>query len=296
MKALLLAATSSLALTGFAMAQTSTAPAAPDASASPMTSTDVDANASGMGTDTTATTGTDSAGTAATGTDAAGTTTTTDGMSSDTTTAAPMGTDTATGSATATGSDTGTPTAPAATAVDGATDVDVVDNPTDSVGSTDTATGMTGTDTTGATTTTTDVATTTGSAATTEQVVEAPDVAAPILSAENPGMLASAVIGTRVYTTNQPSTAVFTETEMTERPADWADIAQVDDIVFNSNGDVVGYIADIGGFLGIGAKKVLLGVDALHMTRVGNDVFYATNFTEEELRALPDFDNATVMR
>ena len=138
--------------------------------------------------------------------------------------------------------------------------------------------------------------TTTGSAATTEQVVEAPDVAAPILSAENPGMLASAVIGTRVYTTNQPSTAVFTETEMTERPADWADIAQVDDIVFNSNGDVVGYIADIGGFLGIGAKKVLLGVDALHMTRVGNDVFYATNFTEEELRALPDFDNATVMR
>lgn len=286
MKALLLAATSSLALTGFAMAQTSTAPAAPDASASPMTSTDVDANASGMGTDTTATTGTDSAGT----------TTTTDGMSSDTTTAAPMGTDTATGSATATGSDTGTPTAPAATAVDGATDVDVVDNPTDSVGTTDTATGMTGTDTTGATTTTTDVATTTGSAATTEQVVEAPDVAAPILSAENPGMLASAVIGTRVYTTNQPSTAVFTETEMTERPADWADIAQVDDIVFNSNGDVVGYIADIGGFLGIGAKKVLLGVDALHMTRVGNDVFYATNFTEEELRALPDFDNATVMR
>lgn len=286
MKALLLAATSSLALTGFAMAQTSTAPAAPDASASPMTSTDVDANASGMGTDTTATTGTDSAGT----------TTTTDGMSSDTTTAAPMGTDTATDTDTATGSDTGTPTAPAATAVDGATDVDVVDNPTDSVGTTDTATGMTGTDTTGATTTTTDVATTTGSAATTEQVVEAPDVAAPILSAENPGMLASAVIGTRVYTTNQPSTAVFTETEMTERPADWADIAQVDDIVFNSNGDVVGYIADIGGFLGIGAKKVLLGVDALHMTRVGNDVFYATNFTEEELRALPDFDNATVMR
>ncbi len=287
MKALLLAATSSLALTGFAMAQTSTAPSAPDASASPMTSTDVDANASGMDTDTTATTGTDSAGT----------TTTTDGMSSDTTTAAPMGTDTATGTGTATGSDTGTPTAPAATAVDGATDVDVVDNPTDSVGTTDTATGMTGTDTTtGATTTTTDVATTTGSAATTEQVVEAPDVAAPILSAENPGMLASAVIGTRVYTTNQPSTAVFTETEMTERPADWADIAQVDDIVFNSNGDVVGYIADIGGFLGIGAKKVLLGVDALHMTRVGNDVFYATNFTEEELRALPDFDNATVMR
>ena len=286
MKALLLAATSSLALTGFAMAQTSTAPSAPDASASPMTSTDVDANASGMDTDTTATTGTDSAGT----------TTTTDGMSSDTTTAAPMGTDTATDTDTATGSDTGTPTAPAATAVDGATDVDVVDNPTDSVGTTDTATGMTGTDTTGATTTTTDVATTTGSAATTEQVVEAPDVAAPILSAENPGMLASAVIGTRVYTTNQPSTAVFTETEMTERPADWADIAQVDDIVFNSNGDVVGYIADIGGFLGIGAKKVLLGVDALHMTRVGNDVFYATNFTEEELRALPDFDNATVMR
>ena len=173
-----------------------------------------------------------------------------------------------------------------------------MDSATDAV--TDTATDVTTPDATmpADTTTSTDTMSTDAAStdAATEAPVVAPDVSAPVLSAENPGMLASTVIGTQVFTTNQPSTTEFTQTELTERPADWTDIAKVDDIVFNPEGDVVGYIADIGGFLGIGAKRVLLGVDALHLTRVGEDVFYATNFTEDELRALPDFDDATVMR
>lgn len=116
------------------------------------------------------------------------------------------------------------------------------------------------------------------------------------LSAENPGITASWLQGRAIYTTNQPSTTEWTDATGDAVPGDWNEIATVSDIVMSPDGQVMGYIADIGGFLGIGAKKVLLGVDALHMTRVGNDVFYATNFTEEELRALPDFDNATVMR
>ena len=44
------------------------------------------------------------------------------------------------------------------------------------------------------------------------------------------------------------------------------------------------------------AETQALGVDALHLTRVGEDVFYATNFTKEELEALPDFDSTTVLK
>ena len=64
-------------------------------------------------------------------------------------------------------------------------------------------------------------------------------------------------------------------------------------VLDDSGTQVVGYIADIGGFLGIGAKKVLLGVDAIHLVTVGNDTFFATNYTKQELQALPDFDEKT---
>lgn len=133
-------------------------------------------------------------------------------------------------------------------------------------------------------------------AAKTETVVVAPDVKAPALSVEHPGMLGSWITSRHIWTTNQPSSTAWADTALTERPADWQDIAKVDDVVFDTDGNLVGYVADIGGFLGIGAKKVLLGTDAIHLVKVGEDTFYATNFTKEELKALPDFDATTVMK
>lgn len=127
--------------------------------------------------------------------------------------------------------------------------------------------------------------------------VTPPDVKAPMISEADPGLLASWLTSRRIWTTNQPSTSEWTQPEsLDERPSDWQDIAKVSDIVLDDSGRVVGYIADIGGFLGIGAKKVLLGVDALHMVTVGNDTFFATNYTKEELEALPDFDEKTVRK
>lgn len=162
------------------------------------------------------------------------------------------------------------------------------------------------TDTMPATTTETMPATTDTMPATTEPAVVAPateaaapvvapDVNAPAISAEDPGMLGSWAMKRHIWTTNQPSSTAWETVDMTERPADWSDIAKVDDIVMDHQGNLLGYVADIGGFLGIGAKRVLLGKDVLHFVRVGDDAFFATNFTKEELQALPDFDNATVM-
>ena len=45
-----------------------------------------------------------------------------------------------------------------------------------------------------------------------------------------------------------------------------------------------------------GVNVVLLGKDALHFVRIGDDAFFATNFTREELEALPAFDRSTVMQ
>ncbi|MTH78654.1 PRC-barrel domain-containing protein [Paracoccus aestuariivivens] len=130
-----------------------------------------------------------------------------------------------------------------------------------------------------------------------EAPVKAPDVNPPAISEADPGLLGSWVTSRRIWTTNQPSSTDWSQPEtLDERPADWQDIAKVNDVVLNDSAQVVGYIADIGGFLGIGAKKVLLGEDAIHLVTVGNDTFFATNYTKEELKALPDFDEKTVRK
>lgn len=123
-----------------------------------------------------------------------------------------------------------------------------------------------------------------------------PDVNPPAISEADPGVLSSWVTSRRIWTTNEPSSTHWVDPAVTERPAGWQDIAKVNDIVLDDSGRVVGYIADIGGFLGIGAKKVLLGVDAIHLITVGEETFFATNYTKEELQALPDFDEKSVRK
>lgn len=130
-----------------------------------------------------------------------------------------------------------------------------------------------------------------------ETPVMVPDVNPPEISEADPGQLGSWITSRRIWTTNQPSTTEWVDPGLEQRPAEWQDIAKVNDVVLDDSGtEVVGYIADIGGFLGIGAKKVLLGVDAIHLITVGNDTFFATNYTKQELQALPDFDEKTVRK
>lgn len=126
--------------------------------------------------------------------------------------------------------------------------------------------------------------------------VIAPDVNAPAISEAEPGVLSSWITSRNIWTTNRPSTIVWVAPTLTERPGDWQNIAKVADIVLDNSGQVVGYIADIGGFLEIGAKKVLLGVGSIHLVTIGDNSFFATNYTKEELEALPDFDEKTVRK
>lgn len=133
-----------------------------------------------------------------------------------------------------------------------------------------------------------------------EAVVAVPDVGPPAISEAEPGVLSSWITSRRIWTTNEPASTPWDDSALAEsltaRPANWQEIAKVDDIVLDDDGQLVGYIADIGGFLGIGAKKVLLGTQAIHMIQIGSDRFYATNFTKAELEALPAFNPATVLK
>lgn len=115
------------------------------------------------------------------------------------------------------------------------------------------------------------------------------------LSAENRGITSSWLADRSVYTTNEPSTTQWTETTGDTVPGEWNEIGNVSDLVMTTDGELVGYVADIGGFLGLGTHTVLLDREMLHIAQFGDDVVLATNYTQEELEALPEFDTDTVM-
>lgn len=115
------------------------------------------------------------------------------------------------------------------------------------------------------------------------------------LSPENQGITASWLTDRSVYTTNQPSNSQWNEVAGGNRPDDWNDIGSISDLVLTPEGELIGYVADIGGFLGLGTHTVLLDGDMLHVARFDDEIVMATNFTQEELEALPEFDPDNVM-
>lgn len=115
------------------------------------------------------------------------------------------------------------------------------------------------------------------------------------LSAENLGITSSWLADRPIYTTNQPSTTEWTDATGDAVPGEWNEIGNVSDLVMTTDGELVGYVADIGGFLGLGSHTVLLEREMLHIAQFGDEVVLGTNYTQEELEALPEFDEDTVM-
>ncbi|WP_193141706.1 MULTISPECIES: PRC-barrel domain-containing protein [unclassified Meridianimarinicoccus] len=73
----------------------------------------------------------------------------------------------------------------------------------------------------------------------------------------------------------------------------WKAIGEIEDIVLNSSGQMVGIVADVGGFLGIGDKHVLLPMENVRIVPlVDGDDDYAlvTRHTEESLMGLPEVE------
>lgn len=72
-------------------------------------------------------------------------------------------------------------------------------------------------------------------------------------------------------------------------PSD-ASIAEVSDLVLTTDGQVTDVVLDVGGFLGIGARKVAIPMDRLTVAQTeGGAVRLWVDMTKEELEALPEF-------
>ncbi len=100
-------------------------------------------------------------------------------------------------------------------------------------------------------------------------------------------LLSSDLMGADLYVSPTPVTLARVD----ELPPEWELVASIGDLVIGSDGVVRGVLADIGGFLGIGARRVMIAMEALTVVeRSGTDaVFVVLNATRGQLETAPAF-------
>jgi hypothetical protein len=72
---------------------------------------------------------------------------------------------------------------------------------------------------------------------------------------------------------------------------DYRQIGEIEDLVLDEGGQIVGIVAEVGGFLDIGDKHVMLPLEDLRLVPVDDRSYtYVTRYTEEQLEELEGVD------
>jgi uncharacterized protein YrrD len=130
-----------------------------------------------------------------------------------------------------------------------------------------------------------------------------------------PAFLATDFTGKNLYTLDTEETRALTEGEMAEDQSawertsarwgsgdvftsgreSWENVGNIDDIIMTMDGEIRGILIDVGGFLGIGARSVMVDIDDLYFVNDDpeaegiDDFFVVATMTEEQLEALPEW-------
>ncbi|MER9404704.1 PRC-barrel domain-containing protein [Mesorhizobium caraganae] len=149
---------------------------------------------------------------------------------------------------------------------------------------------------------------TTTSDATSPTAPATPTVVAPADNAQPADKTAEAPAGTKA--TDPTQTAAIDKSTLTEMPvgeirgddlkgttvygANDAKVGEIGDVVLAPDSKPDAVIVDVGGFLGIGAKEVAIGMDKLKfMTDKDGKKYLYTNFTKEQLQAQAAYDKGS---
>lgn len=109
------------------------------------------------------------------------------------------------------------------------------------------------------------------------------------LQFEETDMLASDLMGATLYVTQtEVDEAMLLQAPLEE----WESAGNIDDVVMNRDGEIRGVLVDVGGFLGIGARTVMVSFDALHLVERAEErgVFVVMTATPEQLEQAPEVD------
>jgi len=97
-----------------------------------------------------------------------------------------------------------------------------------------------------------------------------------------------------VYIPEQPGNALLV-TEYLGRPVygpDKQKIGTISNVLVDISGRVTGFVVEVGGFLGIGAKEVAISFEAVIPVREDDQDFFLVEMTRAQLTAAPAFKRA----
>ncbi|WP_037294072.1 PRC-barrel domain-containing protein [Roseobacter sp. CCS2] len=122
-------------------------------------------------------------------------------------------------------------------------------------------------------------------------VVAAPVLAQSSMDTENL-IRTRDITGGDVYTLNGPlDDDTWGNWEADGVGPDWNDIGEIEDIILDRDGNMIGIVAEVGGFLDIGDKHVLIPVDDIRLTPVDDKTYViVTRKTEEQLEEMESVD------
>ena len=110
----------------------------------------------------------------------------------------------------------------------------------------------------------------------------------------------SDIVGGPVYTTNQDyddnnwgvrDNYTWGWSGYTTIDAGWEQIGDIEEVVLDRSGELVGVIVEVGGFLGLGQKHVMLLVDDVDLLPTDDDTYsLITRFSEDQLTDLEEVD------
>ena len=90
------------------------------------------------------------------------------------------------------------------------------------------------------------------------------------------GMLASDLIGTNVENAGGET------------------IGEIEDVILGDAGQVEGVLVDVGGFLNVGERRVLLGWNELQIAANGGEVSATASYTADQLQGLPAYETTSM--
>lgn len=116
-------------------------------------------------------------------------------------------------------------------------------------------------------------------------------------TSEMTDMTASDLIGQRLYVDEVEMTSG--DTTNIEMRGEWDDVGEIGDLLISQEGEVKAALLDIGGFLGIGERRIAVNMDELRFLTDQDDptqVFIAMTGTQESLEGAPEFLTAQEMQ
>ncbi len=116
-------------------------------------------------------------------------------------------------------------------------------------------------------------------------------------TSEMTDMTASDLIGQRLYVDEVEMTSGDTTTM--EMRGEWDDVGEIGDLLVSQEGEIKAALLDIGGFLGIGERRIAVNMGELRFLTDQDDptqVFIAVTGTQESLEGAPEFLTAEEMQ